>query len=100
MCGRFTACFEFREIKLLFNLQRDTLLLSPRYNIAPSQEVPVMSTTVVSTVPSAPPHSGASPLGASMRELGAPGNPFTQSVGNVGCNGNRMPAMVATELGG
>jgi putative SOS response-associated peptidase YedK len=42
MCGRFTASFEFREIKLLFNLQRDIPLLTPRYNIAPSQEVPVI----------------------------------------------------------
>ena len=42
MCGRFTASFEFREIKLLFNLQRDIPLLAPRYNIAPSQEVPVI----------------------------------------------------------
>jgi putative SOS response-associated peptidase YedK len=42
MCGRFTASFEFREIKLLFNLQRDLSLLAPRYNIAPSQEVPVI----------------------------------------------------------
>jgi putative SOS response-associated peptidase YedK len=42
MCGRFTASFEFGEIKLLFNLQRDIPLLSPRYNIAPSQEVPVI----------------------------------------------------------
>jgi putative SOS response-associated peptidase YedK len=42
MCGRFTASFEFREIKLLFNLQRDIPLLSPRYNIALSQEVPVI----------------------------------------------------------
>ena len=42
MCGRFTASFEFREIKLLFNLQRDIPLLSLRYNIVPSQEVPVI----------------------------------------------------------
>ena len=42
MCGRFTASFKFREIKLLFNLQRDIPLLTPRYNIAPSQEVPVI----------------------------------------------------------
>jgi putative SOS response-associated peptidase YedK len=42
MCGRFTAPFEFREIKLLFNLQRDIPLLIRRYNIAPSQEVPVI----------------------------------------------------------
>ena len=42
MCGRFTASFEFRDIKLLFNLQRDLPVLAPRYNIAPSQEVPVI----------------------------------------------------------
>jgi putative SOS response-associated peptidase YedK len=42
MCGRFTASFEFREIKLLFNLQRDLPSSTPRYNIAPSQEVPVI----------------------------------------------------------
>ncbi len=42
MCGRFTASFEFREIKLLFNLERDLSILPPRYNIAPSQEVPVI----------------------------------------------------------
>jgi putative SOS response-associated peptidase YedK len=43
--GRFTASFEFREIKLLFNLQRDIPSLIPRYNIAPSQEVPVIVQT-------------------------------------------------------
>ena len=42
MCGRFTASFEFREIKILFNLQRDLPSLASRYNIAPSQEVPVI----------------------------------------------------------
>jgi putative SOS response-associated peptidase YedK len=42
VCGRFTASFEFREIKLLFNVQRDLPLLSPRFNIAPSQDVPVI----------------------------------------------------------
>ena len=41
MCGRFTASFEFREIKLLFNL-RDFPAFSPRYNIAPAQPVPVI----------------------------------------------------------
>jgi putative SOS response-associated peptidase YedK len=41
-CGRFTASFEFREIKLLFNLQRDLPSFAPRYNIAQSQEVPVI----------------------------------------------------------
>ena len=42
MCGRFTASFEFREIKVRYNLQRDLPLLARRYNIAPSQEVPVI----------------------------------------------------------
>jgi putative SOS response-associated peptidase YedK len=42
MCGRFTASFEFGEIKLLFNLQRDIPLFARRYNIAPSQDVPVI----------------------------------------------------------
>lgn len=42
MCGRFTASFEFREIKVRFNVQRDLPLFAPRYNIAPSQEVPVI----------------------------------------------------------
>jgi hypothetical protein len=37
MCGRFTAGFEFREIKLLFNLQRDLPSFAPRYNIAPME---------------------------------------------------------------
>ncbi len=41
MCGRFTASFEFREIKVRWNLQRD-LLFAPRYNIAPTQKVPVI----------------------------------------------------------
>jgi putative SOS response-associated peptidase YedK len=42
MCGRFTATFEFREIRIRWNLQRDLPSLSPRYNIAPSQDVPVI----------------------------------------------------------
>jgi len=42
MCGRFTATFEFREIKVRWNLQGDLPVVSPRYNIAPSQEVPVV----------------------------------------------------------
>jgi putative SOS response-associated peptidase YedK len=42
MCGRFTASFEFREINLLFNLQRDIPLFARRYNIAPPQEVTVI----------------------------------------------------------
>ena len=42
MCGRFTASFEFREIKVRYNLGRDLPLFAGRYNIAPSQEVPVI----------------------------------------------------------
>jgi len=34
MCDRFTASFEFR--------QRDLPIFAPRYNIAPSQQVPVI----------------------------------------------------------
>ena len=41
MCGRFSATFSFREIKLRWNLQ-DDLSFEPRYNIAPSQSVPVI----------------------------------------------------------
>jgi putative SOS response-associated peptidase YedK len=41
MCGRFTATFDFREIKVRWNLQGN-LSFSPRYNIAPSQDVPVI----------------------------------------------------------
>jgi putative SOS response-associated peptidase YedK len=42
MCGRFTASFEFREIKVRYRLQSDLPPLARRYNIAPSQEVPVI----------------------------------------------------------
>ena len=42
MCGRFTASFEFREIKVRWNLQGDIPLFTPRYNIAPSQDVLVI----------------------------------------------------------
>ena len=41
MCGRFSATFTFREIKLRWNLQSD-LSFEPRYNIAPSESVPVI----------------------------------------------------------
>jgi putative SOS response-associated peptidase YedK len=41
MCGRFTATFSFRDIKVRWNLQGD-LAFEPRYNIAPSQSVPVI----------------------------------------------------------
>jgi putative SOS response-associated peptidase YedK len=42
MCGRFAASFEFREIKLRWNLRGDFPVFFPRYNIAPSQDVPVI----------------------------------------------------------
>jgi len=41
MCGRFSATFSFRDIKVRWNLQGD-LAFEPRYNIAPSQSVPVI----------------------------------------------------------
>jgi putative SOS response-associated peptidase YedK len=41
MCNRFKASFEFRETKVRWNLQGD-LTFAPRYNIAPSQSVPVI----------------------------------------------------------
>jgi putative SOS response-associated peptidase YedK len=41
MCGRFTATFSFRDIKVRWNLQ-DDLVFEPRYNIALSQSAPVI----------------------------------------------------------
>jgi putative SOS response-associated peptidase YedK len=45
MCGRFGASFQFRDIKALWNLRGDLPGFAPRYNIAPSQEVPVIIRT-------------------------------------------------------
>jgi putative SOS response-associated peptidase YedK len=42
VCGRFSASFQFGEIKVRWNLQRDFPLFTARYNIAPSQEVPII----------------------------------------------------------
>jgi putative SOS response-associated peptidase YedK len=42
MCGRFTASFDYREIKVRWNPQGDPSFFTPRYNIAPSQEVPAI----------------------------------------------------------
>src|SRR5512135_2815327 len=43
MCGRYGfAPGEFREIKLRFNIGGDLPLFKPRYNIAPSQQAPVI----------------------------------------------------------
>src|SRR6266498_332614 len=42
MCGRFGASFQYREIKAFWNLRGDFPTFFPRYNIAPSQDVPVI----------------------------------------------------------
>jgi putative SOS response-associated peptidase YedK len=42
MCGRFGASFQYRDIKIQWNLAGDISLFGPRYNIAPSQDVPVI----------------------------------------------------------
>jgi putative SOS response-associated peptidase YedK len=42
MCGRFGATFQYRDIKVLWNLRGDLPEFGPRYNIAPSQDVPVI----------------------------------------------------------
>jgi putative SOS response-associated peptidase YedK len=42
MCGRFTASFNFREIKVRWNSQGKLSNFTSRYNIAPSQEVSVI----------------------------------------------------------
>jgi putative SOS response-associated peptidase YedK len=44
MCGRFSAGFSFRDIKVRWNLYGD-LEFGPRYNIAPSQQVAVIVKT-------------------------------------------------------
>ena len=41
MCGRYTNTGEIRDIRIQFNLD-EIFALSPRYNIAPGQEVPVI----------------------------------------------------------
>jgi putative SOS response-associated peptidase YedK len=42
MCGRFGASFQYREIKAFWNLSGDFSGFFPRYNIAPSQDVPII----------------------------------------------------------
>jgi putative SOS response-associated peptidase YedK len=41
MCGRFGASFQYRDMKAQWNLHEDFPGFFPRYNIAPSQDVPV-----------------------------------------------------------
>ena len=46
MCGRFTLQTPEAKIREVFNLQMgDQLGLSPRYNIAPSQDIPIVRNT-------------------------------------------------------
>ena len=35
MCGRITATFEFSDIRVRWNLDRDLPLYTPRFNVAP-----------------------------------------------------------------
>jgi SOS response associated peptidase (SRAP) len=37
MCGRFTATFEFSDIRVRWNLDRELPKYTPRFNIAPEQ---------------------------------------------------------------
>jgi putative SOS response-associated peptidase YedK len=44
MCGRFTATFEFSDIRVRWNLDRDLPNYTPRFNVAPetSPNIPVI----------------------------------------------------------
>ena len=44
MCGRFTATFEFSDIRVRWNLDHDLALYKPRFNVAPetSPNIPVI----------------------------------------------------------
>jgi putative SOS response-associated peptidase YedK len=44
MCGRFTATFEFSDLRLRWNLDRDLPNYTPRFNVAPetSPNIPVI----------------------------------------------------------
>lgn len=41
MCGRYTLLEEVEDLSVEFDL-REAAVLSPRYNIAPTQDVPVV----------------------------------------------------------
>ena len=44
MCGRYGfAPGEFRDIKIRFNIFNEIPLFLPRYNIAPSQQAPIIA---------------------------------------------------------
>jgi len=44
MCGRFTATFEFSDIRVRWHLERDLPKYTPRFNVAPetSPTIPVI----------------------------------------------------------
>ena len=46
MCGCFTATFEFSEIRVRWNLDRDLPLYKPRFNIALEQTSPTIPVIV------------------------------------------------------
>ena len=46
MCGRFTATFEFSDIRVRWNLDRDLPKYTPRFNIAPEQTSPTIPVIV------------------------------------------------------
>jgi putative SOS response-associated peptidase YedK len=52
MCGRFTATFEFSDIRVRWNLDGDLAKYTPRFNIAPEQTsstIPVIVVTRAAT---------------------------------------------------
>jgi putative SOS response-associated peptidase YedK len=46
MCGRFTATFEFSDIRVRWNLDCDLPNYTPRFNIAPEQSSPTIPVIV------------------------------------------------------
>jgi len=46
MCGRITATFEFIDIRVRWNLDRDLPLHTPRFNIGPEQISPTIPVIV------------------------------------------------------
>jgi putative SOS response-associated peptidase YedK len=46
MCGRITSTFEFSDIRIRWNLDRDVPLSKPRFNIAPEQISPTIPVIV------------------------------------------------------
>jgi putative SOS response-associated peptidase YedK len=46
MCGRFTAMFEFSDIRVRWNLDHDLPKYTPRFNIAPEQTSPTIPVPV------------------------------------------------------